>query len=161
MRSRQMPARVAIIHFDPPIFFLHLYTCHICDIWQLWLSSSPTKRFVFCIFAFSILVFIHFCISIVTQSNRAGYVAGPAEAQCPSLSAGNLCLCCFEPTFGPHQITLRPYSTLLSTPGTIFFLHMCYVCYMCYVFTYKCYALILLFSWTRVSTIMANARYLS
>ena len=37
-------------------------------------------------------VFLYFCISIITQSNRAGYVAGPAEAQCPSLSTGSLCL---------------------------------------------------------------------
>ena len=45
-----------------------------------------------CTLYFFNFVFLYFCLSIITQSNRAGYVAGPAEAQCPSLSTGSLCL---------------------------------------------------------------------
>ena len=57
--------------------------------------NAPLFLFYLCIFlhfVISIFAFLYFCISIITQSNRAGYVAGPAEAQCPSLSTGSLCL---------------------------------------------------------------------
>ena len=56
---------------------------------------SMSLAWLLCILYFLYLAFLHFCIcciSIISQSNRAGYVAGPAEAQCPSLSTGSLCL---------------------------------------------------------------------